>query len=101
MPKDHFVPQHYLRHFGVDDKRIVVARLLPFKFIGAVSIEGQCQAQNFYEKDKALDELLWRSENEIAPVLARVLQKRACDTEESNALKLLAVIFHLRTRKAA
>ncbi len=101
MPKDHFVPQHYLRQFGVDEKRIAFATLSPYRFIGAVPIDRQCQEKNFYEKDKPLDKLLWQSENDIAPVLSRVIQRRDFDPKEAVALKLLAAIFHVRTRKAA
>jgi len=100
MPKDHFVPQHYLRQFGVDEKLIVATSVSPYKFIGIVPIDGQCQGKNFYEKNKPLDELLWNSENDIAPVLVRVIQKQDFDTKEINALKMFAVILNVRTRKA-
>jgi len=101
MPSDHFVPQHYLRHFSSDNKRIVAATLTPYRFLGQVPIEGQCQANNFYELNTTLNQMLWCSENDIAPVLVSVIHKKDFNLHEANALKLLAVIFHMRTRKAA
>lgn len=100
MAKDHFVPQHYLRQFGVDAKLIAAAAVLPYKFFGVVPIDGQCQGKNFYEKNKPLDDLLWATENDIAPVLADVTTKGTFDAKEINALKMLAVMLNLRTRKA-
>jgi hypothetical protein len=80
---------------------IVVATLSPYRFIPAAPIAGQCQENNFYEKNKPLDELLWKSEHDLAPVLVRVAQKQDFDVAESNALKFLAVVLHMRTKKAA
>jgi hypothetical protein len=100
MAKDHFVPQHYLRQFGVDAKLIAAAAVSPYKFFGVVPIDGQCQGKNFYEKNKPLDDLLWATENDIAPVLVDVTANGAFDAKKINALKMLAVMLNLRTRKA-
>ncbi|HWW02798.1 MAG TPA: DUF4238 domain-containing protein [Candidatus Acidoferrum sp.] len=101
MAKDHFVPQHYLRQFGINARVISIATLSPYRFIAAGPIDGQCQEDNFYERNERLNDLLWKSETDLAPVLKRVAQKQDFDVKESNALKFLAVIFHMRTRKAA
>lgn len=101
MAKDHFVPQHYLRHFGIDQKRISLALLSPYRFIGPVSIEGQCQDKNFYEGNQGLNDVIGQSEQEIAPVLAKVIRTEDFNVSELNALKLLSSVFFMRTRKSA
>src|ERR1017187_2422780 len=99
--KQHFVPQHYLRQFRVEGtKQIATSVLAPYKFIGCAAISRQCQEDFFYEKDGKLDELLQGDENAIAPVLVRVANNRAFDKKEVVALRLLAVVLHMRTRKA-
>ena len=99
MPKDHFVPQFYLRHFGVDKKQIGAAMVSPYGFRGLADIADECQELDFYETNQPLEKLLWQSENDIAPVLFRVNQRQDFDVKEANALKLLAVILHMRTKK--
>jgi hypothetical protein len=101
VAKDHFVPQHYLRQFGVSDRSISVVTLSPYRFIKAAPIDGQCQEDNFYEKNEPLNRIIWQTENDFAPLLVRVSQKQDFDLQEANALKFLAVVLHMRTRKAA
>ena|SRR5437867_13392854 len=102
MAKDHFVPRHYLRRFAINgSEMIVVAKVSPYRFIGPRGIGEQCQEAEFYEGDKALDKLLGTCENDLAPVLVRVVQKEDFTEPELVALKWLAVTLHARTRKAA
>jgi len=102
MPNDHFVPRHYLRQFAVSgSEMIVVTSISPYRFLGPKGIGGQCCEDDFYENNSALNKLLGVSENDIAPVLVRVTKKQDFDTNEINALKMLAVILRSRTRKAA
>jgi hypothetical protein len=101
MPKDHFVPQFYLRHFGADTKRTIVVTVSPYRFIGIAPIDGQCQERNFYENNSPLNQLLWRGENDMAPVLSNVIKNRDFILAEANVLKYLASTLHTRTRKAA
>jgi len=42
----------------------------------------------FYEKDEALNNILWQSENDLAPVLARVTTKMDFDSKERFATEL-------------
>lgn len=99
--RDHFVPQHYLKQFRFEEtKQIAIATVEPFKFIGLGPIDRQCQEDYFYEQDQALNEILARSENDIAPVLVRVVEKMDFDAKERVALNLLAVLLHVRTRSA-
>jgi hypothetical protein len=101
MPNDHFVPRHYLRQFAASaSELIVVANISPYRFLGLKGIGGQCCEDDFYENNNAIDKLLGVSENDLAPVLVRVIRKRDFDTKEINALKMLAVILNVRTRKA-
>jgi len=99
--RDHFVPQHYLKQFRFEEtKQIAIATVDPFKFVGLGAIDRQCQEDYFYEKDDALNEILWQSENDIAPVLVRVTEKMDYNSEERVALNLLAVLLHIRTKSA-
>lgn len=100
MPKDHFVPQHYLKKFSKDEKHVVAATVAPYSHLGELKIGDECQEVEFYENHEGLNKLLWTSENDLAPALRQVIQKRDFDERELNGLKLLAVVLYLRTRKA-
>jgi Protein of unknown function (DUF4238) len=97
----HFVPQHYLRQFRIEgtEKQIAAVRLEPLDVIPRASIGGQCQQDYFYRDDGQLDELLKQCEDDLAPVLVRVSQKKEFDDKELVALRFLAVILHVRNRK--
>ncbi len=97
----HFVPQHYLRQFRIDGtKQLSVAKVEPFQFIERAAISGQCKQDYFYRDDGQLDELLQQCEDDLAPVLVRVSQKRYFDSKELVALRFLAVILNIRTKKS-
>ena len=99
--RDHFVPQHYLRQFRFGETdQIAIATIDACKFVGLGSIDRQCQKDFFYEKDEALNNILWQSENDLAPVLARVITKMDFDSKERFALNFLATLLHLRTKSA-
>lgn len=98
---EHFLPQHYLRQFRIGDSKLIgIAKVAPFKFIGAGTIRGQCQKQSFYGDSPGADKLLGRSESDLAPVVANVIQRQDFNSPELVALRLLAVLLHIRTRKA-
>src|SRR6266567_3060508 len=103
MAKDHFVPRHYLRRFAIagSTEMVAVVQVFPYRFLGPQGIGGQCQEAEFYEGDKPLEKLLGTCENDVAPVLVRVVQKEDFTERELGALKWLAVTLHIRTRKAA
>jgi hypothetical protein len=99
--RDHFVPQHYLRQFRFErTEQIAVALIAPFRLCGLGGINRQCQEGYFYEKDTALNNLLWQAETDIAPVLMNVTRSRDFDSKERVAMNLLAVILNTRTRRA-
>jgi hypothetical protein len=99
--RDHFVPRHYLRQFRFEETdQIAIATVEPFKFIGLGRIDRQCQEDYFYERDQALNEILWQFENNIAPVLLCVTQHMEFDAKERSALNMLAVLLHTRTKSA-
>jgi hypothetical protein len=98
---DHFLPQHYLRQFRIDDSKLIgIAKFEPFRFIGAGPIRGQCQKQNFYSDSPGADKLLGTTESDLAPVVAEVVRRQDFDSPQLVALRLLAVLLHVRTRKA-
>src|SRR5687767_12695442 len=97
----HFVPQHYLRQFRVEaTTQISVARIEPYQFIERAAINSQCKQDYFYRGDGQLDELLQQCEQDLAPVLVRVTRNRCFDSKELVALRWLAVILNIRTRKS-
>jgi hypothetical protein len=100
MAKDHFVPRHYLRCFGVNgSEEIVVSKVSPYRCLGRKGIGGQCQTSDFYEGDQGLEGVIWQAENDLAPVLARVVEKETMTEQELVALRWLAVTLHVRTKK--
>ena len=97
----HFVPQHYLRQFCIEGTKLIsVARIDRLQFIERAAINGQCKQDYFYREDGQLDELLQQCEDDLAPVLVRVSQKGCFDSKELVALRLLAVILMVRTKKS-
>jgi hypothetical protein len=101
MAKDHFVPRHYLRRFSINKSElIVVAKVSPYKYLGPKGIGGQCQEDEFYENNEALDKVWWGAENDIAPVLVRVSQNEDFNEQELVALRWLVATLHVRTKRA-
>jgi len=99
--RQHFVSQHYLRQFRIGSTdQIAIAILDPARIIGAGAIKRQCQEDYFYGDDKVLEQILSRSESDIAPVLAALTTKLDFNEPELVALRLLAAELHVRTRKA-
>jgi hypothetical protein len=98
---DHFLPQHYLRQFRIGESKLIgIAKVAPFKFIGAGPIRGQCQKQNFYSDSPGADKLLGTTESGLAPVVIDVVRRGDFDSPQLVALRLLAVLLHVRTKKA-
>ena len=103
MPKNksqHFIPQHYLRQFCSEStKHICAARIFPYTFIPSASIAGQCQEDYFYREDGDLDQLLTKSESDLAPVLVDVTKNESFNQQQIDSISLLAVLLHARTKK--
>jgi len=98
---EHFLPQHYLRQFRIGDSKLIgIAKVAPFRFIGGGPIRGQCQKQNFYGDSPGADNVLSRTESDLAPVVAGVIKQQDFNSPQLVALRLLAVLLHVRTRKA-
>jgi len=98
---EHFLPQHYLRQFRIGDSKLIgIAKVAPFRFIGAGPIRGQCQKQSFYGDSPGADKLLGSTESDLAPVVADVVKRQDFNSPQLVALRLLAVLLHVRTRKA-
>lgn len=100
--RDHFVPRHYLRCFTIQkSERIAVSQVDPYRFVGIRGVGGQCQQDDFYEGNKALDKILQNYENRIAPILVQVVQKEGFTEPDLVDLRWLAASLHLRTKRAA
>jgi hypothetical protein len=100
-PNEHFLPQHYLRPFRIGDSKLIgIAMVAPFRFIGAGPIRGQCQKRGFYGDSPGADKLLGTTESDLAPVVAEVLKQQDFNSPQLVALRLLAVLLHVRTKKA-
>lgn len=98
---EHFLPQHYLRQFRIGDSKLIgIAKVAPFRFVGAGPIRGQCQTQAFYSDSPGADKLLGSTESDLAPVVADVVKRQDFNSPQLVALRLLAVLLHIRTRKA-
>ena len=97
----HFVPRHYLRQFRVGEtKQIATAMVDPYRFVGLSAIGDQCKEKYFYGEDGALDRLMWQGENDLAPVLERVIKNKRFDDKELVALRMLVATLNTRTRRA-
>lgn len=100
--RQHFVQRHYLRQFRIgSSEQIAIATVAPVRIVGAGAISRQCQEDNFYGDDKALEKLFAQAENGIAPVLVGLSTKLDFNGPELVALRLLVAQLHVRTRKAA
>lgn len=100
-PNEHFLPQHYLRQFKIGESKLIgIAKVAPFKFVGAGPIRGQCQKQNFYSDSPGADKWLGTTESDLAPVITDVVFRGDFDSPQLIALRLLAVLLHVRTKKA-
>jgi hypothetical protein len=99
MANDHFVPRHYLRQFTIGGSELItVAQISPLKFLGYKGIGGESCERDYYENDAGIEKTLQVSENDIAPVLAKINQAGNFSGPEIVALQMLAVILNLRTR---
>ena len=98
--RQHFVPQHYLRQFCVDEsQQVAIATVAPFKFIGLGAINRQCQEDYFYGKDEPWENLLTATETAVDPALKRVTSTKELCAADLGALQLMTAILHNRTRK--
>ena len=97
----HFVPQHYLKLFSADGgKNIGITRIDPLKCaVGPIS--GQCQEDWFYREDGELDAWLKVTEGAYGLLLPKIISTKKLSDEDRVSCHLLAVLFHIRTKKAA
>lgn len=70
--RHHFVPLFYLRRFASESRRINVYNLRRRRWIAGASLRDQCYRRRFYVHQE-LEDLLARTESEIAPTLARLI----------------------------
>lgn len=73
----HFVPKFYLRNFSFNSegKRLAVYNTLGDLWIPKASLKGQAQKDFFYGMDGRVEEALGKTENEVAPLLRRVINE--------------------------
>ncbi len=97
----HFVSQHYLRQFRIGTTEMMcIAKIKPFQWIGPGGIKGQCQEDNFYGKDSAIDKAYTEIESQISPAVVSVAQTLTWTEDELKAIRMLAASLSLRTRKS-
>jgi len=96
----HFVPQHYLRQFKIEDTKVIsCVRIEPYKFIKEAPIRKQCQADYFYANDGNLDDAFQLIESK-SDTLSRVASARDFDKDELLFLRFVSVVLKLRTRRS-
>jgi hypothetical protein len=101
VANDHFVPQLYLRQFGISRRAINLVTIDPYRFVPNASIAGQCQKADFYEKHIRLNELIKKRETEYALLLREISARRDFNSDEAHHLRLLMTDLHTRTKKSA
>lgn len=100
--RQHFVSQHYLRQFRIDDTQLIwVTKIEPYKAIGEGPIKGQCQEDYFFGKESFADKMLQEIESKVAPVLTIVARDLKWNEEELKTIRLLTVQLYLRSRKGS
>lgn len=97
--KHHFVPQFYLRHFGVDSHRDISDRrqigLFNWKsdlILSSVGIRDQCQRHKFYGKDDQLENALADMEGFFGTSLKRLVEGDGLFLELDDVETMLAFI---------
>src|SRR5665213_1801359 len=76
MPQNkshHFVPQFYLRNFGVGNS-VSLFNIPQMKQVPRAPISGQCQGDYLYTRDTRIEKNIGKIEHECAKVIAQVIQ---------------------------
>jgi hypothetical protein len=98
----HFVPQFYLRNFGIGNS-ISLFNLLKNKHIPKAAISGQCQKSYLYTHDPQIEKNFSKAENEFARVINKIIQRGAPPkqwSEEHRSLMRFVIIQKERTPAA-
>src|SRR4051794_25322542 len=102
--KKHFVPQFYLRNFGLveSEKLISLFHIPSGRYVPRATVKDQACEDNFY-KDIKIEDGLGDLEKEVAPVIASTIGSGTPPARSSNghvALLMFALIQAARTRAA-
>lgn len=98
----HFVPQFYLRNFGVGNS-IPLFNLQKNKYVTEASIPGQCQKPYLYTRDPQIEKNFSKAEDEFAPIIMKVIQSGTPPeqwSEEHRSLMRFVIIQKERTPAA-
>jgi Protein of unknown function (DUF4238) len=98
----HFVPQFYLRTFGIGNS-VAVYNLDRSLLVPRASIAGQAQKSRLYGKDASVEVALSDLERDVAPIIRRAIQKQELPTGPSkeDASLLYFISYQWRRTPAA
>lgn len=100
-PKQHVVPQFYLRHFSVDGRQLNVYSLLHHRTTLGASLKGQCYRRGVYGKTPELETALGKHENILAPIVAAIGNTHTLPSRLKDYFYLLQFVGSLHLRPAA
>lgn len=100
--KQHYVPQHYLRHFAVDD-RATVFHIENEEEYPPTPVSNLCYEDYFYDEEGDVEEELSRLESTHAATLHKLAENRSlnCLSQEERMTLLSFVALQLTRTKAA
>lgn len=100
--KQHYVPQHYLRHFAVDD-RATVFHVGNEEEYPPTSVSNLCYEDYFYDEEGDIEEELSRLESTHATVLQKLDDNKSlnCLSDEEKMTLLSFISLQLTRTKAS
>jgi hypothetical protein len=97
----HYVPQFYLRNFGINSKLIHLFYLQNKRIISEAGIKHQCYKRKFYGSDEVIENNLAQKEQLYSQIIRQVFTKGmlpAKNTPEYDGLLEFVAIQWLRTK---
>jgi len=98
----HFVPQFYLRNFGIGNS-ISLFNLPKSKYIQEASIRGQCQKPYLYTRNPQIEKNFSKAEGEFAPIVEKIIRSGTLPeqwSQEHHGLMSFVIIQKERTPAA-
>src|SRR3569832_1398994 len=99
--RHHFVPQFYLRNFGVEDS-IALYNVSRRRHVRTASIRGECQRSYLYGKDPSVEAALAQMEGMACNAIRRVITTELVPADTSDdffSLIAFVAFQHGRTPK--
>jgi hypothetical protein len=103
MPRNHYVPQFYLRYFSNNGKSVGLYNLETHKYVPHASIAEQACVKDLYGKDPTLESWFCKKERTWAKIIKEIIQKETIPQDPKDYLELLNFILlaDARTKKMA